>query len=64
MKIENLKNNHTYKQTIKVNQMKNLVLLPVKKAAIETGVLDGQIYRSKRREKIKFPTFTMNLRML
>ena len=57
-------NRHTYKQMIQVNRKKQLVLLPVQQAALKTGVSDGRMYRSKRREKMKFPTFTMNLRRL
>ena len=58
------KNKHMCNQTMQINQMKQLVLLPVQRVAIKTGVSDGRIYRSKRREKMKFPTFTMYLRRL
>ena len=60
-KEKNKKNKHTYNQTLQVNQMKQLVLLPLQWSAINTRVSDGQIYRPKQRKKIKFPTFTMDL---
>ena len=60
----NINNKYTYNQMLQVNQMKQLVLLLVQLAAINTGVSNGQIYRSKQRDKMKFSKFTMYLRRL
>ena len=54
------KKKNKYKQTIQVNKKKQIVLLPVQQVTINTGVLDGKIYRYKRCEKMKFPMFTMD----
>ena len=58
---EKEKEKENNKQTPQVNQTKQIVLLLVQRAAIKTGASDEKIYRSKRREKMKFPTFTMDL---
>ena len=44
-KNKNKNNKHTYNHTMQLNQMKQLVLLPVQQSAIQIVVSDGRIYR-------------------
>ena len=61
---KNKRNKHTYNLMLQVKLMKLIVLFRLQQAAIKTGVSYGRINILKRRDKMKFPTFTMDLRRL